>query len=100
MQNYQWCWKPENNHKNRSGTFHDCISHEFHKELWSEILDIANKVKSIKEDTGDVMDHVPGGPGGVVILENSPVGESESNGSVEIAIREVQNQVRKLKDQT
>ena len=59
------------------------MQHEIRKELWSEILEIANQVKSIKEDTGDVMDHVPGGPGGVVILENSPVGESESNGSVE-----------------
>ena len=42
---------------------------------------------------------VPGGPGGVVILENSPVGESQSNGSVESAIKEVQWQVRKLKNQ-
>ena len=37
--------------------------------------------------------------GGEVILENSPVGESQSNGFVENAIREVQNQVRKLKNQ-
>ena len=75
------------------------LQHELRKELWSEILEIANGVQHVKENNGDVMDHVPGGPGGVVILENSPVGESESNGSVENAIKEVQNQVRKLKDQ-
>ena len=40
-----------------------------------------------------------GSIGGEVILENSPVGESQSNGFVENAIREVQNRVRKLKDQ-
>ena len=39
------------------------------------------------------------GPGGGVFIENSPVGESEADGSAEIAIKEVQNQVRKLKDQ-
>ena len=32
-----------------------------------------------------------------MILENSPVGESQSNGSVERAIKDVQHQVRKLK---
>ena len=37
--------------------------------------------------------------GGEVILENSPVGESESNGFIEKGIQEVQNQIRKLKDQ-
>ena len=36
---------------------------------------------------------------GVVILENSPVGESQSNGMVENAIKEVQWQIRKLKEQ-
>ena len=74
------------------------MQQEIRQELWSEILDIANKVKNIKEDDVDIMDYVPGGPGGVVILENSPVGESQSNGSVEIAIKQVQHQIRKLKD--
>ena len=75
------------------------LQHEIRKELWAEILDIASRVKDVREDGDEVMDYVPGGPGGVVILENSPVGESQSNGSVEIAIKEVQWQIRKLKDQ-
>ena len=35
--------------------------------------------------------------GGEVIFENSLVGESQSNGLVENAVREIQNQARKLK---
>ena len=34
-----------------------------------------------------------------VILENSPVGESQSNGVAENAVKEIQNSVRKIKDQ-
>ena len=71
------------------------IQKETRKELWNEVLEILNKVKENKmsEDLQDC------DPGGVVILENSPVGESQSNGSVEQAIKEVQHQIRKLKMQ-
>ena len=54
-----------------------------------------NKLKQSRNNTEDQSDN----PGGVVILENSPVGESQSNGSVEHAIKEVQHQIRKMKMQ-
>ena len=63
--------------------------------MWGDVLEILDKVKENKMN-GDGQDR---DPGGVVILENSPVGESQSNGTVERAIKEVQNQVRKLKMQ-
>ncbi len=68
---------------------------EIRKELWNEMNQIADKIKeSTKgQDTSSPV------PGGQVILENSPVGESQSNGLVENAIKEVQAQIRKLKDQ-
>ena len=53
-------------------------------------------MNKIKEDR-DENDNVDSSPGGIVVLENSPVGESQSNGSVERAIKEVQHQVRKFK---
>ena len=48
------------------------LQHELRKEFWSEILELVNSVKNVKEDGSDIMDHVPGGPGGVVILEKFP----------------------------
>ena len=69
------------------------IQKEVRKELWNEIITIMNKIKETRNESGD------NNPGGVVILENSPVGESQSNGSVERAIKEVQHQIRKLKMQ-
>ena len=67
------------------------------KELWDEIIEVTKQTKEIKE--GTIKDDFIKPTGGEVILENSPVGESQSNGFVENAIREVQNQVRKLKNQ-
>ena len=69
------------------------LQKEIRKELWKEITEIMNRVK----DLGTNSEEVESSPGGVVMLENSPVGESQSNGSVERAIKEVQHQVRKLK---
>ena len=69
------------------------LQKEIRKELWTEIAEIMDKVK----DLGTTSEEVESSPGGVVILENSPVGESQSNGSVERAIQEVQHQIRKLK---
>jgi len=54
-----------------------------------------NKVNNDDDESDDVNKC----PGGVVILENSPVGESQSNGMVERAIKEIQHQIRKLKMQ-
>ena len=52
-----------------------------------------------KKSSENESDEVNKCPGGVVILENSPVGESQSNGMVERAVKEVQHQIRKLKMQ-
>ena len=52
-----------------------------------------NRIKGTRSKGSD------GNPGGVVILENSPVGESQSNGLVEKAVQEVQYQIRKMKMQ-
>ena len=54
-----------------------------------------NKVKDIRTDNPDNYTN----PGGVVILENSPVGESQSNAMVERAIKDVQNHIRIIKMQ-
>ena len=67
------------------------LQKEIRKELWNEIIEISNKAKNMREDSSD------DNPGGVVILENSPVGESQSNGIVEGAVRRIQGQVRTLK---
>ena len=71
------------------------MQYEVRKENWNEINQIAAKVKDVSMGQ-DIASPVPGGQ---VILENSPVGESQSNGLVENAIKEVQSQIRKLKDQ-
>ena len=71
------------------------LQKEVRKELWKEVIEIMNQVKQTRDATEDQGNN----PGGVVILENSPVGESQSNGSVEHAIKEVQQQIRKLKMQ-
>ena len=60
------------------------LQKEVRKELWNEITEIMNKVKGTRNEDSD------NNPGGVVILENSPVGESQSNGLVEKAVQEVQ----------
>ena len=69
------------------------LQKEVRKELWNEIIDIMNKVKDTRSEGRD------DNPGGVVILENSPVGESQSNGTVEKACQDVQYQIRKMKMQ-
>ena len=71
------------------------LQKDVRKELWNEIIEITKQAKGIKE--GKIKDDFIKPTGGEVILENSPVGESQSNGFIENGIREVQNQVRKLK---
>ena len=73
------------------------IQENFRKELWNEIIEMMNACKEVKE--GSLVHDQCKLAGGEVILENSPVGESQSNGFIENAIKEVQNQIRKLKDQ-
>lgn len=57
------------------------------KEIWCEVNEIAEKVK----DASAAQDSSSPGPGGQVILENSPVGESQGNGVVERTVQEVQH---------
>ena len=71
------------------------IQKEVRKELWNELVEMIRKVKEVKEGEGDSTRYKI--TGGEVILENSPVGESQSNGLVEVTVKEVQNQIRKLK---
>ena len=73
------------------------LQKDIRKELWDEIIEIAKQTKGIKE--GTIKDDYLKPTGGEVILENSPVSESQSNGFIENAINEVQNQIRKLKHQ-
>ena len=73
------------------------VQKEVRKELWNELIAMIKKVKEVKEGSDEDSGYKI--PGGEVILENSPVGESQSNGFIENAIREVQNQIRKLKAQ-
>ena len=68
------------------------VQKEVRRELWEELNEVMNEVKSLKMNTS-YDDKVKSG--GIVILENSPVGESQSNGSVERAIKEVQHQIGK-----
>ena len=61
------------------------IQMETRKELWAEVLKIMNDVKDVKE--GKVKMENMKCTGGEVILENSPVGESQSNGYIENGIK-------------
>ena len=58
------------------------LQKEIRKELWNEIISIMNKLAESRKAT----DELNKNPGGVILLENSPVGESQSNGIVERAI--------------
>ena len=59
------------------------IQNQVRREIWNEIADIKQKAQQIR-NSGII--------GGEVIPENSPVGESASNGFIENGIEEVQNQ--------
>ena len=67
------------------------VQRETRRQLWDEVNRIIEEVRDIMEGDTGVKGHV--------ILENSPVGESQSNGYVENASKEIQQQIRKLKDQ-
>ena len=68
------------------------IQMETRKELWSEVIKIMSDVNDVKE--GKVKMENMKCTGCEVILENSPVGESQSNGYIENGINEVQNQTK------
>ena len=48
------------------------------KEVWQEVREIMNKIKQPRSETEEQNTNLEG----VAILENSPAGESQSNGSV------------------
>ena len=71
------------------------LQKELRSKLWKDKVEAAqgvvellgrDRVELIAPDTMDVT------------LENSPVGESESNGMIETAIQSVQGQIRAIKD--
>ena len=67
------------------------VQREVRKQLWDEVIRIAEEVRDLRGESNS-------GPR-QVILENSPVGESQSNGFIENRITEIQQQIRKLRDQ-
>ena len=63
------------------------IQQNIRKTRWAEIEQIAQGSRDQREQEN----------GGKTILENSPVGESQSNGQVERAIQEIQGQIKTIK---
>ena len=73
------------------------IQKEVRKELWSEMMILQKKIKENREgnSSGSSSDSIiNSGFGGEIILENSPVGESQAIGMVEKAIQYVQGYIR------
>ena len=68
------------------------MAEEVKRQLWEEMQEF---VRTIKTDTGRVEVKELTEP--QVVLEQSPVGESQSNGRVESAIGRVKGQIRALK---
>ena len=73
------------------------VTDEVRRKIWEDLKETAIEVQGHRvgglvqvQDDKDKL-------GKTIIQENSPVGESSSNGSVERAIQEVQGQIRKLK---
>eukprot|EP00973_Karenia_brevis_P061575 8562709-Karenia_brevis.AAC.1 len=62
------------------------------KEIQKELGDERVEIKGEEQQLGDSVEEPE------VILESSPVGESQSNGKVERAIQSVQGQIRTIKD--
>ena len=62
------------------------VQKEVRRELWEELTEIMKDVKNIKTNVS-YDNRLKSG--GIVILENSPVGESQSNGIAENAVKEV-----------
>eukprot|EP00973_Karenia_brevis_P010935 1482748-Karenia_brevis.AAC.1 len=71
------------------------LQKEVRQELWKERSKVANEVKEI---LGKERIEVQGAEDMEITLENSPIGESQSNGAVERAIQSVQDQIRTIKD--
>ena len=73
---------------------------EARKEVWNEMLNYQNKIKSSKEGLSSSRSNENVVSfGGEVMIENSPVGESQANGMVEKAIQDVQGYIRAAKFQ-
>ena len=71
------------------------LQREIRVDMWTCINEWMKEIKAIKESGQDKL--LSGGE--AVILENSPVGESQSNGHAEQAVRAIQGQIRALKFQ-
>ena len=70
------------------------VQREVRNKLWQEVKEIIHDVRS-----HNTLSHINWAVPSQVVLENSPVGESQSNGRVERAIKEVQAEVRIIKAQ-
>ena len=68
------------------------LQKEIRQEMWKELKQAA---QDIREELGE--DRVRVEDEGAIMVEHSPVGESQSNGVVERAIQSVQEQVRVIK---
>ena len=80
----------KNNIEIRSRTSNDCIAKRSQKIIMARSHRNQEQVKQARNEAEDQSNN----PGRVAILENSPVGESQSNVSVECAIKEVQHHIQ------
>ena len=69
------------------------LQRDIREEMWKELKQAA---ENLKESRGD--DRVIIESGSSIMLENSPVGESQSNGMIERTIQSVQEQIRVIKN--
>lgn len=73
---------------------------EVRKELWNETIEYQKKIKAIKEGgSAGGSTEAASSCGGMVLIENSPVGESQANGMVEKAVQDIQGFIRAAKFQ-
>ena len=73
------------------------VTEEVRRKLWEDLKETAHGVHEHRVGGLVQVEDEDSKVGKTVIHENSPVGESSSNGAVERAIQEVQGQIRKLK---
>ena len=69
------------------------LQRDIREEMWKELKQAAEDLKESKGDGRVIVEN-----GDSIMLENSPVGESQSNGVIERAVQSVQEQVRAIKN--
>ena len=69
------------------------LQRDIREEVWKELKQAAEDIKESKGDGRVIVEN-----GDSLMLESSPVGESQSNGVIERAIQSVQEQVRAIKN--